>query len=191
MYYQRHFFLTAPALEHSTALLPLTSSPRRRNRAPTHSLFPGLSGSRDEAQGCLWHPAQPQASCQIASRGEACMPSTACLHHPPLLQGSSVSPFSKKQRKSATKIFSSFFPSQIPLAPLLKPPQEKKDGGKKKSCSFTSHPTTSVFPPAKEPRSDMATPDRQGGSLLTQLTLGVERQKTWSRGCRRPRGAVT
>lgn len=71
------FASPALVLEHGAAFLTLFFSLHHQNEAPTHSAFLGLSDSQDKAQGCLWHPAQPQASCQW--RGEACMPSAACL----------------------------------------------------------------------------------------------------------------
>lgn len=112
------------------------------------------------------------------TRGEACTLRTVCLHSPRAAGQLSTLFFQNAKEKHRTAPLTGFSPpSRIPLAARIRPSQGKKNNQTKKTCSLTLHPSSSVFLPAKEPRSDMEKLDKKkGGLFLMQQTL--EGQKT-------------
>lgn len=75
----------------------------------------------------------------------------------------------KEKHHSTTNRFLLFYySSPFSRIPLAAQPKGKE---KKKAGALTLHPSSSVFPPAKEPRSDMEKIDKKRGLLLTQQIL--------------------
>lgn len=136
------FVPTALVLKYQAAflLLSIFSSPPCPNWAQAPLLL-GASGSCEEAQEGPVAPAQPHTSRQIVPRGDDCTLSTARLSSPCAEGQLSLLLLQNAKEKQRTAPLTDLFyftytyifpPSKIPLAALIKPPQEKKQNQKQK-----------------------------------------------------------